>query len=428
MQAPSWSLFTPFENPKFAALDAYAVDAPSPATDASASGPLDTRSLEDRAGLSWLLHDPSLPFPGDTSTTPIAGPPLDNRLDPTLLSVSPFNPQPLHTTRQRSASLPDVLAFERIAASPWALQQQTQSCPMHPITVPSSPTPSAGMGGGTTDSLTLARMLAGYQVGTADMPAAAMGSTVYSSNAVPPSLPALHSYPPGGGLLDNGGGGLMDPTILPQLPQHNLVDNHKLSYTTSNNTYNTTNNSSSIIIEDLLSKLLALQGAGAGANSTGAARVGGTPIGGTPTAAPTGGAHVSLSGPVSSQLAALDLAAAVANLSITPSPPTPNTTPPNTRRSGGAGGGGGGGGTCGGGGGGGGGVYHVANAANSSRASSPAALDELPKYAKTVLYKTEACRGWEANGSCRYGVRCQFAHGSHELRPVPRHDKYKTVV
>ena len=29
---------------------------------------------------------------------------------------------------------------------------------------------------------------------------------------------------------------------------------------------------------------------------------------------------------------------------------------------------------------------------------------------------------------CRYGGKCQFAHGSHELRPVQRHPKYKTEV
>ncbi|GFH05584.1 uncharacterized protein HaLaN_00070, partial [Haematococcus lacustris] len=31
-------------------------------------------------------------------------------------------------------------------------------------------------------------------------------------------------------------------------------------------------------------------------------------------------------------------------------------------------------------------------------------------------------------GTCRYGHKCQFAHGAEELRPVPRHPKYKTEV
>ncbi|KAK9816485.1 hypothetical protein WJX72_000874 [[Myrmecia] bisecta] len=44
------------------------------------------------------------------------------------------------------------------------------------------------------------------------------------------------------------------------------------------------------------------------------------------------------------------------------------------------------------------------------------------------FYKTELCRSWEETGSCRYGGKCQFAHGPHELRPVQRHPKYKTEV
>ncbi|PRW33819.1 Ankyrin repeat domain-containing 13C isoform B [Chlorella sorokiniana] len=44
------------------------------------------------------------------------------------------------------------------------------------------------------------------------------------------------------------------------------------------------------------------------------------------------------------------------------------------------------------------------------------------------LYKTELCRSWEETGSCRYGAKCQFAHGREELRPVVRHPKYKTEV
>jgi len=44
------------------------------------------------------------------------------------------------------------------------------------------------------------------------------------------------------------------------------------------------------------------------------------------------------------------------------------------------------------------------------------------------LYKTEYCRSWRETGACRYGNKCQFAHGDHELRPVLRHPKYKTEV
>jgi hypothetical protein len=44
------------------------------------------------------------------------------------------------------------------------------------------------------------------------------------------------------------------------------------------------------------------------------------------------------------------------------------------------------------------------------------------------LYKTELCRSFEETGNCRYGVKCQFAHGKDELRPVLRHPKYKTEI
>ncbi|TFK23081.1 hypothetical protein FA15DRAFT_488679 [Coprinopsis marcescibilis] len=47
---------------------------------------------------------------------------------------------------------------------------------------------------------------------------------------------------------------------------------------------------------------------------------------------------------------------------------------------------------------------------------------------KLGLYKTELCRSWEEKGSCRYGTKCQFAHGEDELRRVQRHPKYKTEI
>ncbi|KAG7470697.1 hypothetical protein MATL_G00116580 [Megalops atlanticus] len=41
-------------------------------------------------------------------------------------------------------------------------------------------------------------------------------------------------------------------------------------------------------------------------------------------------------------------------------------------------------------------------------------------------YKTELCRSFQENGSCKYGSKCQFAHGEAELRGMYRHPKYKT--
>lgn len=44
---------------------------------------------------------------------------------------------------------------------------------------------------------------------------------------------------------------------------------------------------------------------------------------------------------------------------------------------------------------------------------------------KLGLYKTELCRSWEEKGTCRYGAKCQFAHGEDELRKVQRHPKVR---
>ena len=46
---------------------------------------------------------------------------------------------------------------------------------------------------------------------------------------------------------------------------------------------------------------------------------------------------------------------------------------------------------------------------------------------KLGLYKTELCRSWEEKGSCRYGPKCQFAHGEDEIRKVARHPKVVLV-
>eukprot|EP00168_Porphyra_purpurea_P009043 TRINITY_DN2190_c0_g1_i8.p1 TRINITY_DN2190_c0_g1~~TRINITY_DN2190_c0_g1_i8.p1 ORF type:complete len:569 (-),score=131.81 TRINITY_DN2190_c0_g1_i8:4-1710(-) len=42
------------------------------------------------------------------------------------------------------------------------------------------------------------------------------------------------------------------------------------------------------------------------------------------------------------------------------------------------------------------------------------------------LYKTEMCAKYADSLFCRYGSKCQFAHGEAELRVVKRHPKYKT--
>ncbi|KAK2528751.1 hypothetical protein Q9966_009720 [Columba livia] len=39
----------------------------------------------------------------------------------------------------------------------------------------------------------------------------------------------------------------------------------------------------------------------------------------------------------------------------------------------------------------------------------------------STRYKTELCRPFEESGACKYGEKCQFAHGFHELRSLTRH-------
>ncbi len=46
----------------------------------------------------------------------------------------------------------------------------------------------------------------------------------------------------------------------------------------------------------------------------------------------------------------------------------------------------------------------------------------------TMRYKTELCRPFLDNGFCKYGDKCQFAHGEMDLRCLPRHPKYKTEL
>ncbi|KAB0337604.1 hypothetical protein FD755_025538, partial [Muntiacus reevesi] len=46
----------------------------------------------------------------------------------------------------------------------------------------------------------------------------------------------------------------------------------------------------------------------------------------------------------------------------------------------------------------------------------------------STRYKTELCRLFEESGNCKYGEKCQFAQGFHELRSLTRHPKYKTEL
>jgi hypothetical protein len=62
--------------------------------------------------------------------------------------------------------------------------------------------------------------------------------------------------------------------------------------------------------------------------------------------------------------------------------------------------------------------HDIGSPTSSSGQTGPSANNR-----KLGLYKTELCRSWEEKGTCRYGTKCQFAHGEEELRRVSRHPK-----
>lgn len=62
------------------------------------------------------------------------------------------------------------------------------------------------------------------------------------------------------------------------------------------------------------------------------------------------------------------------------------------------------------------------------RASSEPAPATPATPPNASRYKTELCRPYEEAGACKYGDKCQFAHGMRELRNLQRHPKYKTEL
>ncbi|XP_036391837.1 mRNA decay activator protein ZFP36 [Megalops cyprinoides] len=59
----------------------------------------------------------------------------------------------------------------------------------------------------------------------------------------------------------------------------------------------------------------------------------------------------------------------------------------------------------------------------SSTGSAPSSSSSSSSSSR---YKTELCRTFAESGVCKYGGKCQFAHGPEELRDLNRHPKYKT--
>lgn len=60
----------------------------------------------------------------------------------------------------------------------------------------------------------------------------------------------------------------------------------------------------------------------------------------------------------------------------------------------------------------------------TSGCTRPLASSSPPQV--STRYKTELCRTYDESGTCKYGAKCQFAHGVDELRGLSRHPKYKT--
>jgi len=66
------------------------------------------------------------------------------------------------------------------------------------------------------------------------------------------------------------------------------------------------------------------------------------------------------------------------------------------------------------------------SSASSTTSSSGSSGSSVSSKVNTSRYKTELCRPFSEHGTCKYGEKCQFAHGQPELRTVQRHPKYKT--
>jgi len=63
---------------------------------------------------------------------------------------------------------------------------------------------------------------------------------------------------------------------------------------------------------------------------------------------------------------------------------------------------------------------------SASSTTSSSSTSTAASKVNTSRYKTELCRPFSEHGTCKYGEKCQFAHGGPELRNVSRHPKYKT--
>ncbi|CAB4061484.1 ZFP36L [Lepeophtheirus salmonis] len=68
----------------------------------------------------------------------------------------------------------------------------------------------------------------------------------------------------------------------------------------------------------------------------------------------------------------------------------------------------------------------LTSSSSSTCSSSSSASSSSSSKVNTSRYKTELCRPFQESGTCKYGEKCQFAHGSGEVKNITRHPKYKT--
>jgi len=69
---------------------------------------------------------------------------------------------------------------------------------------------------------------------------------------------------------------------------------------------------------------------------------------------------------------------------------------------------------------------HSSSHSQTSSPNSPDSTTSHQSGQQSSRYKTEMCRPFQEHGTCKYGDKCQFAHGINEVRNVNRHPKYKT--
>ena len=66
------------------------------------------------------------------------------------------------------------------------------------------------------------------------------------------------------------------------------------------------------------------------------------------------------------------------------------------------------------------------NSGYTSEESMPLAKDSHSDKESDEKYKTEMCKNWIETKSCRYGKKCQFAHGYEELMAHKSDNKLRT--